>query len=91
MKHNDSMGNICKVTALPTNPILIFVILQTENQQFDLSPRLRRGGKSGQHRAPYFLTGRVLTTLRFVGKQQVPQKITSCRGFGFLGGVHRPF
>ncbi len=38
-----------------------------------LSPRQRRGGKSGQHRVPYFLTGRS----RQLREQKVPQKITA--------------
>ena len=38
-----------------------------------VAPNCRNGGgKSGQHRAPYFLTGR----FRSRRKQQVPQKIT---------------
>ncbi len=38
-----------------------------------LSPYFRYGGKSGQRRAPYFLTGRP----RYLRGQRVPQKITA--------------
>jgi len=51
-------GYKCRLTSNIRYLLSNIVCLSLQPLRVVLSPRQRRGGKSGQHRAPYFLTRR---------------------------------
>jgi hypothetical protein len=69
-----STPTLCsQLSALRILSLILQKALILHRQQFFLSLCNLQGGKSGQHRVPYFLTGRS----RQLREQKVPQKITA--------------